>query len=136
MSDAEILVRRREYHRKWREQNRDHMLAYRAVHRERDRLSSVASQLRRFGLDFDSYERLLTAQGGGCAICGARETVFPSGRKRRLDIDHDHTCCPGNQSCGRCVRGLLCSSCNRGLFGFDPIRLRAAADYFERKATL
>jgi hypothetical protein len=60
-----------------------------------------------------------------CALCVATE---------RLDIDHDHACCPGDRSCGKCVRGFLCRSHNVGLgmFGDDPAQLRAAADYIER----
>jgi hypothetical protein len=27
-------------------------------------------------------------------------------------VDHDHTCCPGKKSCGKCIRGFLCRACN------------------------
>ena len=57
-----------------------------------------------------------------CAICGSRE---------KTHIDHDHECCPGRGSCGECVRGTLCSSCNLGLGAFrdDVDKLRKAIEY-------
>jgi len=52
-------------------------------------------------------------------------------------IDHDHDCCPGGRSCGKCVRGYLHSNCNiaLGYLNNDPDLLRAAADYLERTST-
>src|SRR5216684_8349613 len=40
----------------------------------------------------------------GCAICGLHQD---------LQIDHDRRCCPGDLSCGRCARGLVCGPHNR-----------------------
>lgn len=67
-------------------------------------------------------DRLLRFQEARCAICGADNTTH-----RAMDIDHDHACCPGRRSCGRCVRGLICSSCNfHGLGWYEalPAELR------------
>jgi recombination endonuclease VII len=58
------------------------------------------------------YEAMLAAQGGGCAIC--RSTEY-------LHVDHDHGCCPGKTSCGRCIRGILCARCNTGRGQVDNI---------------
>lgn len=63
---------------------------------------------RKFGITLDHYEHLLAQQEGGCAVCGKSE----KDNGRRLAVDHDHACCPGQFTCGRCLRGLLCSSCN------------------------
>lgn len=75
-----------------------------------------------YGLSQERYEALLAAQDGRCAIC--RTDDWP-GKDHRPHVDHCH-------ETGR-VRGLLCDFCNRGLglFGDDPARLRAAADYLE-----
>lgn len=60
-----------------------------------------------YGLAEGEYQKLYEHQGGVCAIC-RRAT----GATRKLSVDHDHKCCPGGVSCGRCVRGLLCRPCN------------------------
>src|SRR5204863_8159481 len=86
-------------------------------------------RLENYGMTWEQYQELLAEQGGGCALCGQQ---CSSGRL--LAVDHDHACCPGMKSCGKCVRGLLCGDCNHGLGKFEdsPERLRAAAAYVER----
>jgi hypothetical protein len=82
---------------------------------------------RKFGITLDQYERLLAQQAGGCAVCRKGERA----NGRRLAVDHDHTCCPGQVTCGRCVRGLLCSSCNLhfGAIGDSLAHIEAMASY-------
>lgn len=63
----------------------------------------------RYGLSWSEYIGLLAFQGGACAFCGCAE---PRG-KGVWHVDHDHACCPdSSESCGDCVRGILCSPCN------------------------
>lgn len=93
-----------------------------------------------YGLTPEVFGSILESQGGGCAICGAPE---PTVRRTDLSaarwaVDHDHSCCAGNRSCGSCVRGILCHACNGALGGFhdDIGRLKAAVTYlqsYERK---
>jgi hypothetical protein len=73
---------------------------------------------KQLGVDDDEYERMLEAQGGGCAICGAKP------KTRRLHVDHDH-------ATGK-VRGLLCHRCNRALpMWVDVVWLLKAIRYLE-----
>lgn len=80
----------------------------------------------KYGIDLDYYEAMLPSQDGSCAIC-----YRPLTTSRRLAIDHDHGCCPGEASCGNCIRGLLCPNCNRalGLFQDDSAIMMRAAQY-------
>lgn len=77
------------------------------------------------GLTKESYKKLFEAQQGRCAVCG----VSPE----KLAIDHDHACCPKEKSCGKCVRKLLCGTCNSGLgfFKDSPELLIKAAEYLK-----
>lgn len=70
-------------------------------------------QLAKYGLTVERYEELLAEQGGLCAVCRKVEVkISPAGKVLRFAVDHDHACCAQAGSCGSCVRGLLCASCN------------------------
>jgi Recombination endonuclease VII len=72
---------------------------------------SLKYRLSRYGLTQEEFDRLLGEQGHACAMC---HTAFGDGQP--IFIDHDHACCPDEKkSCGKCVRGLLCLSCNTAL---------------------
>lgn len=62
----------------------------------------------RFGISIDDYARMLKEQNGVCKICRLADN-------KRLCVDHDHSCCNGNYSCGKCIRGLICARCNKTL---------------------
>lgn len=62
---------------------------------------------RYFNITREQYDWMLETQGGVCAICRR-----PERKNSRLAVDHDRECCPGTGSCGSCVRGLLCLTCN------------------------
>lgn len=76
----------------------------------------------RYGVTHGTYDAMLAAQEGKCAIC---ETTEPGNGLARFPIDHCHT--------SKAIRGLLCSNCNRGLgyFKDSSTRMRRAADYVD-----
>ena len=67
--------------------------------------SSGAKRASKYGLTVEDVDKMHKSQNGKCATC--QEDLGT-----KYTIDHDHECCPGAKSCGRCVRGLLCHSCN------------------------
>lgn len=103
-------------------QNRDSLLAKSNEWRKANPDYNIKRRLRHHGLSAERYQEILKRQGGGCAICGTGG---------RLVIDHDHKCCPGKYSCGKCVRGLLCHPCNQGIGHLedDMERMRSAMEY-------
>jgi hypothetical protein len=67
--------------------------------------------LKKHSMTLEEYLEIKKKQGDTCKICGNHE----SGYRTRLSVDHDHACCSGEISCGKCFRGLLCHSCNMAL---------------------
>lgn len=102
----------------------------RSEHKKSSGTARVDNLWRNYRMTVATYEAMLVEQHGCCSICGISAEVLD----RRLSIDHDHSCCPGVRSCGACVRGLLCMSCNNGLGRFrdDANRLLLAAAYLKR----
>lgn len=62
----------------------------------------------KYGLTEADFDRMLSAQGGVCAICQQPErTTKRNGLPAPLSVDHDHVT--------GAVRGLLCRRCNGAL---------------------
>lgn len=78
----------------------------------------------RHGLSESRFEELRSKFNGLCWICKKEEGVA---------IDHDHSCCPGAHSCGKCVRGVLCISHNLmlGIAKDDLSILTSAIEYLK-----
>jgi hypothetical protein len=92
--------------------------------RSKQRLHVMNANLKaNYGIDLETYFRLHTKQGGGCAICGAKHSAVAKGPAERLCVDHCHET--------GAIRGLLCKPCNTALGAMqdDCLRLRKAIDY-------
>lgn len=80
----------------------------------------------KYGISAKIYAEMLYSQNNVCAICKKSDT-------KRLSVDHDHSCCDGEKSCGKCIRGLLCSRCNRtlGMIQDNTEYLKSMIKYLE-----
>ena len=89
-----------EYRRKHYMDNRE---KYLTMERER-------SYRKLYGIGIADYDRMLSEQGGVCAICGTNEAL-KSNPGRYFSVDHCHKT--------GAVRGLLCVACNHLLGRFE-----------------
>lgn len=132
--------RKREYMHEYYRKNREKRLAYNKVYWTKHRVREIARNRRWqannqartkrnmqnwrmktfFGIDLDTYHRILKSQNGVCLICHKPNRHKTA--KVSLAVDHDHRCCPGKKSCGKCIRGLLCNRCNLCLGWFEDNR--------------
>jgi hypothetical protein len=89
---------KREKHRAWMNRNPDKVAA-----------QTESRRAKNYGLTLEELRAVLAR---GCYAPGCME-----GKNGLvgLHIDHDHFCCPGRRSCGKCVRGALCQTHNVAL---------------------
>jgi len=79
-----------------------------------------------YGLAQEDFDLLLKVQGNACGMC---RKPFEQGQL--IHVDHDHGCCQAkNRSCGGCIRGLLCHTCNIAL-GHIERRYEMARAYLD-----
>lgn len=93
--------------KKYRENNRDKILAMQADWRSRNMDHIRCKNLQRKGFTLQLFDHCVEVQGGVCAICGIEFAAIPS---KQVHADHCHdTGLP---------RGVLCHHCNAGLGAF------------------
>lgn len=122
--------------RKWRRAHRDPAkhAAYNSKWLKDNPQKAKNVELRkRYNITNVEFNALLEKQNNVCAICSKPESYIRYGKIPALAVDHDHTCCTGSKSCGKCIRGLLCRGCNLvlGYMEDNSTLLRKAADYID-----
>jgi Recombination endonuclease VII len=85
----------------------------------------------KYKLTLEEFDIKLFNQDYSCALC---KEPLDLDNPKAINVDHDHSCCPGEYTCGDCVREILCSMCNKGLGSFrdSPELLSQAIKYLMR----
>jgi Recombination endonuclease VII len=99
---------------------------------ERLRVRRAGHLRTKYGITLEQYESMAEAQGGVCALCGGPpgKGSLKVGRLGPVfSVDHDHACCPGQVTCGKCIRGLICERCNKAMGFVDMVGLEKVIGY-------
>ena len=117
------------WHKKWRDENSESINQKNKEKYSDNPLPRMSATMKyKYGITYEDYLRMLEEQGGVCAICG---TDKPGGRGK-FHIDHDHSCCPTEKTCGKCVRGLLCARCNTKLGVIESLWIMKGLAYLQK----
>lgn len=101
---AKVAAADRAYYLANKEKFRDNSQRWRKADPKRWAAVQRRHKLKKFyHLTEEQFNSILASQGGHCKFCDATEN---------LCVDHDHKCCNGEKSCGKCVRFILCPSHN------------------------
>ena len=111
----------------WDHNTPDGRNAYLREYRRSDPVLERERWLRgKFNMSLETYDAMLEAQNGVCAICKQPETHKRNGKLKALAVDHSH-------KTGE-IRGLLCCDCNTGIGKLkDSVNvLQSAIDYLRK----
>src|SRR5215469_1757638 len=106
-----------------RDCNRDYQRTWTADNRDRVATNKLWTMYRLRPADLAVF---LDDQDRRCALCRR-----PFDDEHAWHVDHDHRCCRGDRSCGRCVRGLLCGWCNT-MIGWIERRWPTPSDFADQ----
>ena len=101
------------------------MRTWQKEHPERVSRGNTDKVWYRHGISEEGLSELFAKYDGKCWVCLEADAEV---------VDHDHSCCTGNRTCGKCIRGVLCRSCNAGIGMFydSPDKLMMAASYLTK----
>jgi len=105
----------KEYKAKYYKANTDKIKAQTKAWREENGKAGA-----RYRLSNKEFAELFDRFDGKCWLCRLREAKV---------IDHDHACCPGDWTCGKCVRGALCVGCNTRLGWYERVGQESISNY-------
>lgn len=138
-SQKNWIINHPNYHKNYYKANAEkekaRTMAWRKTHIKEVAAHGRKTLLKKNGMTVEEYDKLFKIQKGCCLICNKPETRLFNKKVSKLAIDHNHSCCPGRFSCGKCIRGLLCYKCNQvlALVNDDKKLLKNAINYLENK---
>lgn len=100
-----------------RARNKKNYEADRKKHASRVRIAELR---RKYGISWEQYQAVLTAQSGICGLC---ESTSPGGRGQ-WHLDHCH-------DSGR-MRGILCHNCNTSLGIYEKLKTKIGLEVVEK----
>jgi len=109
-------------------------------HIEKQRQINREKSVEKYGISINEFNDILLQQNNCCKICGIEFSFRGEGKGSGVtspQIDHDHACCATHCTCcGKCIRGLLCGTCNKalGLFHDNIDLIKKGLKYLEEYA--
>lgn len=114
-------VRNRKYYQGKKEERKEYSQTYKKNNPDKVKKWGRDATLRKYGLDEESFEVMMHAQGEKCKNPGCRVDI-----RKKPCIDHCH-------KTGK-LRGILCDGCNKtlGIANDNPKWLEGLAEYLKR----
>lgn len=117
----------KEYYDQYRKDNHERIKENRKRYYQQNKERIREHDLKnKYNITIEQYNKILLQQNNVCWICGEPETLIIYGKRINLAVDH-------NEKTGE-VRGLLCSSCNKGIgyLKHNPFILIKAIKYLQK----
>lgn len=107
---ASAAIRSKRYRERHPDKCKENLQRWRALNPNKVIASQHKRMCTRHGITLERRNSILESQNYVCALC-----LLPEQDNNKFVIDHDHNCCPKSFSCGKCIRGIIHSKCNKAI---------------------